>query len=71
MVTSLVAYDFSNKPEHTDYSIRPAANFDAYFRAASFGRELLKQIPETILAYSETRFELCLYWVEQAFAFNK
>ena len=61
MVTTLVSYYFTNKPEDSDWVVLPVANFDAYFGTTSFGRKYLKQIPEAILERSETGFGLCRY----------
>lgn len=61
IVTTLVSYYFTNKPEDSDWVVLPVANFDAYFGTTSFGRKYLKQIPETILERSETGFGLCRY----------
>lgn len=61
IITTLAAYYLADKPEGPDWAALPAANFDAYFGTAGFGRKYLKQIPETIMERSETGFGLCRY----------
>ena len=61
IITTLAAYYLADKPEDPDWAALPAANFDACFGAAGFGRKYLKQIPETIMERSETGFGLCRY----------
>ena len=71
MVTTLVSYYFTSKPEDSDWVVLPVANFDAYFGTTSFGRKYLKQIPESILERSETGFGLCRYRLSDTLAIKQ
>lgn len=67
MVTAVVAYYIANKPDDSDWVVLPVANFDAYFGTTSFGRKILKQIPQEIMERSNTGFGICRYRITNAF----
>ena len=67
MVTAVVAYYIANKPDDSDWVVLPVANFDAYFGTTSFGRKILKQIPQEIMERSDTGFGICRYRITHAF----
>lgn len=67
MVTAVVAYYIANKPDDSDWVVLPVANFDAYFGTTSFGRKILKQIPQEIMERSNTGFGICRYCITNAF----
>ena len=67
MVTAVVAYYIANKPDDSAWVVLPVANFDAYFGTTSFGRKILKQIPQEIMERSNTGFGICRYRITNAF----
>lgn len=67
MVTAVVAYYIANKTDDSDWVVLPVANFDAYFGTTSFGRKILKQIPQEIMERSNTGFGICRYRITNAF----
>ena len=46
---TVLAYTIANKPEDSEWTVLPIANFDAYFGTTSFSRRLLGMIPESLL----------------------
>lgn len=46
---TVIAYCIANKPDDSDYVIRPVSNFDAYFGNTSFSRKWLNLFPDTLL----------------------
>lgn len=45
---TVLAYTIANKPEDSDWTVLPIANFDAYFGTTSFSRRLLGMMPESL-----------------------
>lgn len=46
---AVLAYTIANKPEDSEWTVLPIANFDAYFGTTSFSRRLLGMMPESLL----------------------